>query len=69
MSLGVNMQYIIIILKASDGFYIASCPLLPEAYAQGKSYEECAWLILKKSSNYVSISQRTPVKRYPMKLV
>jgi len=35
------MQYTIIIRKAPDGFYIASCPLLPEAHAQGKSYEEC----------------------------
>ncbi len=35
------MQYTIIIRKAPDGFYIASCPLIPEAHAQGKSYEEC----------------------------
>lgn len=36
-----KMQYTIIIRKAPDGFYIASCPLIPEAHAQGKSYEEC----------------------------
>jgi predicted RNase H-like HicB family nuclease len=35
------MQYTIIVRKAPDGFYIASCPLIPEAHAQGKSYEEC----------------------------
>jgi len=35
------MQYTIVIRKAPDNFYIASCPLVPEAHAQGKSYEEC----------------------------
>jgi predicted RNase H-like HicB family nuclease len=35
------MQYTIIVRKAPDGFYIASCPLIPEAHAQGESYEEC----------------------------
>lgn len=30
-----------IIMKTPDGFYIASCPLLPEAHAQGKSFKEC----------------------------
>jgi predicted RNase H-like HicB family nuclease len=35
------MQYTIIIRKAPDRFYIASCPVVPEAHAQGKSYEEC----------------------------
>jgi predicted RNase H-like HicB family nuclease len=35
------MQYTIVIRKAPDGFYIASCPLIPEAHAQGKTYEEC----------------------------
>ena len=35
------MQYTIIIRKAPDGFYIASCPLIPEVHAQGESYEEC----------------------------
>lgn len=35
------MQYTAIIRKASDGFYIASCPLIPEAHAQGETYEEC----------------------------
>jgi predicted RNase H-like HicB family nuclease len=35
------MQYTVIIRKAPDGFYIASCPLIPEAHAQGKTYDEC----------------------------
>ncbi|MFQ5924617.1 MAG: type II toxin-antitoxin system HicB family antitoxin [Dehalococcoidia bacterium] len=35
------MQYTAMIRKAADGFYIASCPLIPEAHAQGESYQEC----------------------------
>ena len=35
------MEYTVIIRKAPDGFFIASCPLIPEASAQGESYEEC----------------------------
>jgi len=35
------MQYTIFIRKAPDGFYIASCPLIPEAKAQGETYAEC----------------------------
>jgi len=35
------MQYTTIIRKAPDGFYIATCPLIPEAHAQGETYEEC----------------------------
>lgn len=35
------MTYTVIIRKAPDGFYIATCPLIPEAHAQGKTYEEC----------------------------
>jgi Uncharacterized conserved protein len=35
------MQYTAIVRKAPDGFYIASCPLIPEAHAQGATYEEC----------------------------
>jgi predicted RNase H-like HicB family nuclease len=35
------MEYTVIIRKAPDGFYIASCPLIPEARAQGKNSEEC----------------------------
>ncbi len=35
------MEYTVIIRKAPDGFYIASCPLIPEARAQGKSNDEC----------------------------
>ena len=35
------MDYTVIIRKAPDGYYIASCPLIPEAHAQGKTYDEC----------------------------
>jgi len=35
------MQYTVVIRKAPDGFFIASCPLIPEAHAQGKSYQDC----------------------------
>jgi len=35
------MKYTAIVRKAPDGFYIASCPLIPEAHAQGETYEEC----------------------------
>ena len=35
------MEYTVIIRKAPDGFYIASCPAIAEAHAQGKTYEEC----------------------------
>jgi len=35
------MQYTVVIRKAPDGFYIASCPLISEAHAQGETYEEC----------------------------
>jgi len=35
------MQYTAMIRKAPDGFYVASCPLIPEAHAQGGTYEEC----------------------------
>jgi len=35
------MEYTVIIQKAPDGMYIASCPLIPEARAQGESYEKC----------------------------
>ncbi len=35
------MEYTVVIRKAPDGFYIASCPLIPEAHAQGETYEEC----------------------------
>ena len=35
------MEYTVIIRKAPDGFYIASCPLVPEACAQGETYEKC----------------------------
>ena len=35
------MEYTVVIRKAPDGFFIASCPLIPEARAQGETYEEC----------------------------
>ena len=35
------MQYTAIVRKAPDGLYVASCPLIPEAHAQGETYEEC----------------------------
>jgi len=35
------MQYTAMIRKAPDGFYVASCPLIPEAHAQGETYDEC----------------------------
>ena len=35
------MEYTVVIREAPDGFYIASCPLIPEAHAQGETYEEC----------------------------
>ena len=35
------MEYTTMIIEAPDGFYIASCPLITEAHAQGRTYEEC----------------------------
>ena len=35
------MEYTVIIRKAPDGFYLASCPLIPEARAQGETYDDC----------------------------
>ena len=35
------MQYSIVIRRAPDKMYIASCPLIPEAHAQGKTYALC----------------------------
>lgn len=35
------MQYTVVIRRAPDGFYVASCPLIPEAHAQGETFEEC----------------------------
>jgi len=35
------MEYTPVIRKAPDGFYIGTCPLIPEAHAQGETYEEC----------------------------
>jgi len=35
------MKYTVIIREAPDGCYIAGSPLVPEAHAQGKNYDEC----------------------------
>ncbi len=35
------MEYTVVIRRAPDGMYIASCPLIPEAQAQGESFESC----------------------------
>ena len=35
------MKYTVMIREAPDGYYIASCPLVPEAHAQSRNYEEC----------------------------
>lgn len=35
------MEYTVVIRKAPDGFYIASCPLIPEARAQGETHKDC----------------------------
>jgi predicted RNase H-like HicB family nuclease len=34
------MEYTVVIRKAPDGMYIASCPAVPEAHSQGETYEE-----------------------------
>ncbi|MGD0855027.1 MAG: type II toxin-antitoxin system HicB family antitoxin [Dehalococcoidia bacterium] len=39
------MKYTVIIREAPDGYYVAGCPLVPEAHAQGKSYDECLYNI------------------------
>lgn len=38
---GGKVEYTVVIRKAPDGFYIANCPLIPEARAQGETYEQC----------------------------
>jgi len=35
------VEYTVMVRKAPDGFYVANCPLIPEAQAQGETYEEC----------------------------
>lgn len=34
-------EYTVAIRKAPDNYYIAGCPLIPEAHAQGKTCNEC----------------------------
>ncbi len=35
------MQYTVIVRKTPDGFFIATCPLVPEAHAQGRTQRAC----------------------------
>jgi len=35
------LEYTIYIRKRPDQSYIASCPLFPEAHAQGQTFDEC----------------------------
>ncbi|MDP2920136.1 MAG: type II toxin-antitoxin system HicB family antitoxin [Dehalococcoidia bacterium] len=35
------MEYTIAITKTPDGNYMATCPFIPEAVAQGETIEEC----------------------------
>jgi len=35
------MEYTVIIKRIPDGYFVAGCPIIPEAIAQGKTYEEC----------------------------
>ena len=35
------MEYTVIVRQAPDGYFIASCPVIPEAKAQGKTHSAC----------------------------
>jgi len=35
------MNYTVTIREAPDGYFVASCPLIPEAHAQGTTFDEC----------------------------
>jgi predicted RNase H-like HicB family nuclease len=35
------MEYTVVIRQSPDGYYIAGCPVIPEAKAQGKTYADC----------------------------
>jgi predicted RNase H-like HicB family nuclease len=35
------MEYSVIIRQAPDGYFIAACPVIPEAKAQGKTHSTC----------------------------
>ena len=35
------MDYTVVIRKAPDGIFIGSCPVVPEAQAQGDTHKEC----------------------------
>ena len=35
------MDFTVVIRKAPDGIFIGSCPLVPEAHAQGDTHDEC----------------------------
>ena len=34
-------EYTVVIRKAPDGFFIGSCPVVPEAHAQGETHDAC----------------------------
>lgn len=51
------MKYTVIIREAPDGYYVANCPLVPEAHAQGKTYDECLRNV--KEALELSIEYRT----------
>jgi predicted RNase H-like HicB family nuclease len=36
-----TMEYSVIIRQAPDGYFIASCAVIPEAKAQGKTHAAC----------------------------
>jgi antitoxin HicB len=36
-----QMKYTVFIRQVPDGTFVAACPLIPEALAQGETYEEC----------------------------
>jgi predicted RNase H-like HicB family nuclease len=35
------MEYTVIIKQGHDGYFVASCRVIPEAKAQGKTHTEC----------------------------
>ena len=53
------MDYTVVIRQAPDGFYIASCPSLPEARAQGQSYEECLANIREVTELCIELREET----------
>lgn len=41
------MKYSIVIMQTEEGEFRGACPFIPEAEAQGKSYDECQESMLK----------------------